>query len=332
MPSRLRSRDRRASSAALLAVACLGSGCASGGEPGLRVGKGETDVVFGLPAPAPVSAEAPVDTRPGAPVDDEEAWYFDDTTPPVSRPRGRPSPPRERCPQAALTAFPATAAPATVVGTPATGTYFWHQSGAVQAQANGPTRTLAGMQRRVVGGVRSESENVFSFQVVYPPADTPRATRTTYRVKLAADGRTDRVDPPGLTIAAIEYFDERGEEVADRRFTPTPGVMLLRLPVVSNGTFTSRSVATSVGLVEVTGRVKTRKRVDACGELVDGWDVTAQHKYTDASGKVTTHAYDYIVAPHFGGMIIAERKEFTNEAGGKVSASFSIAQTKPTGG
>jgi hypothetical protein len=90
-------------------------------------------------------------------------------------------------------------------------------------------------------------------------------------------------------------------------FTPTPAVTLLPLDVFAGSDFTSVGVDPATGSTLVhQATVQKRVPVDACGEMVDGWQVTSQQVFTNGAGQNTAASYTYTIATQLGGMPIYE--------------------------
>ncbi len=71
-----------------------------------------------------------------------------------------------------------------------------------------------------------------------------------------------------------------------------------------------------------------RERVDACGEVVDGWLVQATQTFSGPAQTAPPRTYNYIVAPQLGGIIISEEVH-TATAQGNTDVTFSLGQLKP---
>ncbi|HEY4410582.1 MAG TPA: hypothetical protein VGO87_11930, partial [Acidimicrobiia bacterium] len=72
-----------------------------------------------------------------------------------------------------------------------------------------------------------------------------------------------------------------------------------------------------------------RERVDACGDVVDGWVVEATQTFSGTGQTAPPRTYRYIVATQLGGMIISEEVH-TTSAQGATDVTFSLGQLKPS--
>jgi hypothetical protein len=72
--------------------------------------------------------------------------------------------------------------------------------------------------------------------------------------------------------------------------------------------------------------MKGRGRVDACGDLVDGWRAESTQTRSDAAGSV---AYNYLLATQYGGALILEEIHTTTADGSAFDVTFSLAQLHP---
>lgn len=321
--------------AALIAVAFLGSACVSAKPHGLRVGKGQTDVVYGASESPP--AQGAGTTVPFVPTGDVLVGDFEVTQEGKLVPKRRPTPlpPIVACPEAAATAVPAQPAGPTVPAAPVEGRYKWKREGTIKAAGPDGTpfdRGLTGFESRALVDVVSE-EGAFSFKVVQEDPRTGILMRITYRVKTgatrvqtpAASASANQGDPLGVRLVRIEYLDpETGDPIPSRTFAPSPPIPLLPLPVVQGATFAATSVDATTGVIEVAAQVVERRRVDACGDVVDGWHVKSTWRRTGRADL----AYEYIIATQLGAMTIYERRDEEGESMEK--ADYSLAQLKPS--
>lgn len=163
--------------------------------------------------------------------------------------------------------------------------------------------------------------------LVGQPFVTPNALQNAFRVSTAIP--RPRQPEAGILVTRTEVVDVNDKPVGGfAPFAPTVGLMLLPLPATASEEFVSVAVdATSGKTVQHSGKVNGIQRVNACGEPIDGWSVTigvlvstAGETYDDAQGNPcitknsTTEnasypkcfAYDIVVAPQHGGILIAE--------------------------
>jgi hypothetical protein len=76
-------------------------------------------------------------------------------------------------------------------------------------------------------------------------------------------------------------------------------------------------------------KVVKRERVDACGDVVDGWAVEATQTFSRGGQTAPPRTYRYIVAPQLGGLIISEQIH-TTTAQGTTDVTLSLGQLQPS--
>ncbi|HLF41313.1 MAG TPA: hypothetical protein VI854_07560, partial [Acidimicrobiia bacterium] len=108
----------------------------------------------------------------------------------------------------------------------------------------------------------------------------------------------------------------------------SPAVLYLPLQIEPGEQFSSVGIDPRTGQVlQHQAKVLNRERVDACGEIVDGWAVEATQTF---SGQGTaTRTYKYIVAPQLGGIIVSEEFHATTPQG-TTDLVISLGQLKPS--
>ena len=308
----------------LLPLACLVLlvGCVEPNDPGVAVKALQADIVFGVQPPADA---APPSVEPSVIVIEEG--------PPPTVPAAPRRPPAARtnlapCRDALETAFPEVAATNDVTTLPATGKYRWKLGG---------SRTVNGVRIPLAGFVNRTLQNVSSIttspnRLSDPPNETVTRTFTYEMAAEAPDGgkqvvtmevrsnpqqqsatvpgvdRTLQVGEPqrGVSLAKVTNYDAAGKVIG--AFTPTPAVTILPLDVFAGSDFTSVGVDPATGSTLVhQATVQKRIPVDACGDMVDGWQVTSQQVFTSAAGQTSAVSYTYTVATQLGGMLIFEK-------------------------
>lgn len=330
----------------LVPVLALLAGCVKPGEPGVAVKTLQADIIFGV-APA-------VDATPPS-VEPVIVEIEDTPLPETPEPSRRPpasSPPKLDCPDAVETAFPEVPAGTDVTQGPAIGKYRWKIGG---------TTTIGGTRIPLGGFVSRRIANVSSVstspnRVSDPPNETQTRTFTfdliddardggtvvsTYEVRsnpsqqtITTTSGTVQVGEPqrGVSLARVTIRDREGKAVGT--FEPTPAVTILPLQVAAGVQFSSVGVDTTTGATLVhQATVGTRVPVDACGEMVDGWRVTAQQAFTNAAGQTATVSYTYTVATQLGGMLIYEKSGPAADAPNATAADvteLSLGQLRPS--
>ncbi|MGH9286599.1 MAG: hypothetical protein ACRD0M_13140, partial [Acidimicrobiales bacterium] len=273
-------------------------------------------------------------------------------------PRPTPlTPPKAACPPAALNAFPATEAGLTLAGMPAEGQYRWKRTGTqTMATLPGVAIPISGFEQRLIREVKKVSETEFTFQTVQPELGTGVTVLQTFKVKTDAVSRG--VEPPiqtiplerpdelpdevpfpsnpsvpsrrvgdperGISLMRIERIDAQGNS---QILNFTPAVLFLPLPIEPGESFESVGIDSRSGQVlQHQAQVVRRERVDACGEIVDGWVVEANQTFSGSG--TATRSYRYIIAPQLGGMMISEQVKVTAPEG-TLDVTFSLGQTRP---
>ena len=282
-------------------------------------------------------------------------------------PRPTPlSPPKSPCPPAALNAFPAVEAGLNVTGTPPEGQYRWKRTGTqTSTRVPGVTLPIAGFEQRLVRNIQKISGTEFTFETVQPELGGGITTISTFKVKTAGVSRGTTlpgtptpptaprppvpvppvpVEPPqtpavprppdsvtagdperGVSLVRLERVDAAGNSSV---LNFSPAVLYLPLPIQAGETWSAVGIDPRTGQVlQHQGQVVRRERVDACGEIVDGWAVEATQTFSGAG--TATRSYRYIIGPQFGGLIISEQLKASSPEG-TLDVTFSLGQTRPS--
>jgi hypothetical protein len=277
------------------------------------------------------------------------------------------TPPKSTCPPAALTAFPAKEAGQTVEGVPVEGQYRWKRAG-TQTVANLPGVKLpvSGFEQRLVRNVVKVSDTEYTFETVQPELGTNITTISTFKVKIGAVSKTvtPPVEPPdvthptapvplpvpvspptstvpkppipgsvsagdperGISLMKLQRVDPAGNS---SELSFSPAVLYLPLEVVPGQEFNAVGIDPRTGSVlQNQGKVVKRERVDACGEIVDGWAVESTQTFSGTGQTAPPRTYRYIIAPQLGGIIISEELH-TAGAQGTTDVTLSLGQLKP---
>jgi hypothetical protein len=288
-------------------------------------------------------------------------------------PRPTPlSAPRSPCPPAALTAFPAQEAGLNALGNPVEGQYRWKREGTqTLATLPGIKLPVSGFEQRLIRNVKKISETEFTFETVQPELSGGVTTISTFKVKTDGVSKTVNapVSPPdvthpttpvpigvtpptpmptlpkppipesaragdpdgGVVLTKLQRVDAHGNS---SELTFSPGVMYLPLPIAPGEQFNSVGIDPRSGSVlQHQARVIRRQRVDACGEIVDGWLIEATQTFSGAAATATStspsRTYNYIVAPQLGGIIISEAVHVASPDGTS-DITFSLGQLRPS--
>jgi hypothetical protein len=278
------------------------------------------------------------------------------------------APAKSVCPPAALTAFPAKEAGVSVEGVPVEGQYRWKRSGTqTVASLNNLKLPIGGFEQRLVRNVVKVSDTEYTFETVQPELDSRVTTISTFKVKIGAVSKTvtPPVEPPDLTHPTspvplpltppgppvtgpksplpsnVSAGDpERGislvklqrVDAANNRseLTFSPGVLYLPLDVVPGEEFNAVGIDPRTGSVlQHQAKVVKRDRVDACGDIVDGWVVEATQTFSGPGQTSPPRTYRYLVAPQLGGLIISEEIH-TSSPQGSTDVVLSLGQLKPS--
>lgn len=289
----------RHTTVALAVVCAIGSAaCVKQEAPGVGLVKFDSSAVFGI---AP-KQDVPV---PGFELPDE-AFDLPDLTP--SPVRVLPIPDEGPCPDAKLTAFPKKTASVGVDGMPAEGLYKWTRNTLTLKDVSKTPPIKDNpfvIQNRAVRRVVRENDHKFRFEMVAPdPFVDGRTVITSFTVntnpQLFADQRVpsrtigivnipgtdlrvaNPADSPGIFITRIETQDDKGTRLS--QFNPVQPMLVAPL---EGGILRSGQEYRSVGIDALTGSVVANtglvgrtSRVDACGEIVEGYTVTLHQVLT----------------------------------------------------
>ena len=106
-------------------------------------------------------------------------------------------------------------------------------------------------------------------------------------------------------------------------------MLYLPLDIVPGEEFNSVGIDPRSGSVlQNQAKVLKRERVDACGEVVDGWSVESTQTFSGAGQAAPPRTYRYIIAPQLGGIIISEEIHTTTPQG-TTDVTLSLGQLKP---
>jgi hypothetical protein len=313
----------------LLAI-LIASACSSE-RASVDIRRVSTDIAFGKIR----SGVVPSNFGPGAAEFPEQDLGFGEE---FTKSFGPPlPPPPARCPNAALNAFPEREAGFNVTGLPRVGSYRWKRSGKETRVSLPIPLPVLGFETRLIRNPVRVSANDFTYETVQTDTTFGASTVvvTTWQVKtdpvrqdvdIFGAART-RVGEPerGLSLKQVRRFDRDGKLIGT--FAPIPAILILPLPVVHGDTWTSVGTDPTTGeSLQHQGTVAGRERVDACGDVVDGWKVDSTESFTGE--QTSTREYDYIVATQLGAIVISEKINSTTPQG-TLDAVFSLGQLDP---
>ncbi len=341
MPSST-ARARRLRPAGLLVlVALLAGACGSDRQAGVGVERLQADIAFGVEQPgddlAPggdpgagaavrpglASTRAPV---PGRRMQDQDRSFLD-VLPPVAQ--------RRECPPAAIDAFPAETAPLNAEEPPAEGLWRWRSQGTQRLTGVDQELPIDLFRNRLVRNVEVVNPTTWTFETVereFSQTGPGDLVIRTFRVRtdarssranaLAFEARTGEPDR-GVSLVREERLDDDGNVVSV--FAPIPAILILPLQVFPGEEYSTGGVDPRSGqAMQLQAKVVGRDRVDACGEILEGWLVEGTLTRTGAPAR----PYRYIVAPHLGGILLMEATEAVT-AIGSYQIEHTIAQIEP---
>jgi hypothetical protein len=283
----------------LVALSAFGAtACVHQDAPGVGLVKFDSSAVFGIePADKPV-------------VPDFEAPLVADFQIPDTPFKPNIAAPEGPCPAAKLTAFPKTSATVRVESQPPEGVYKWKRDLVQIKDATADPVKLINLpfalEGRAVRRVTKVGDHQFSFEMLAPDPFVPGNTIITgFEVNtnpaLVAErnvasrtigvvnipGTSVRVadpsDAPGIFITGIDVQNEKGLRVSS--FNPVQPMLIIPL---EGGIIRSGQTFRSVGIDELTGAAITNdgvvgrtSRIDACGEIVEGYAVTLHQTLSD---------------------------------------------------
>ena len=335
----------RALTIGLAVVTLTAAGCVHQSDPEVAINKVEANLIFGVkptaePAPTPFQATAAevaeVELQP-----QEEITF--ELPPPKDSVFTTLTPAKSDCEPAPPSAAAELPVEVNITGEPPVGVYRWKVEGSITG-ADGATKGKNHQfEKRFIRNVTKVSDTVYTFEQVQPIPDSALIAVNTIRVNTAPI--TQNPDPGfnniatvpsvgeperGVTLDRIEYLDRNGSPGAKPSFQPTTGVLLLPLPVQSGESYKSVAIDPKTGQTIVHEATVTRRgRIDACGELADGWLVDAKQTLTAGQGEPPQEvSYSYIVGTQFGGALINERYSAVAPTGDVYTLEYTLGQLK----
>jgi hypothetical protein len=339
-PSDPRSRHRAIrASIPLLVVVVAASGCVKAKPPGLKVADLESSIVFGL-KPVAVVAPPGVATPPALPAAQADTPVPDlpqipEVPKPAVKPPALPGKPTFFCRTATINDFP-TIATLGAPKPPKPGVYGFKKTAPELFSADHYEITQKDIQPRAIVNVTKPVTSDNPVNGAPSPVGSGQAvTTTTYQYDeftfLDATGKNVLVDRIRVTDGPITVTQsanvgpsvyagppDRGVALYSRQlvmngstgtFIPSSPLLLLPLPAISGQTWQSVSTDPASGATYILyGRILNRQRVDACGDVVEGWAVEAQTVFKDPRSATPQNAnFTYFVDTSNGGMVIYEK-------------------------
>ena len=247
-----------------------------------------SDILFGRPAPSPSSVTLPpldVNPFPNFPAPLEQAPA------PLAVSAPLPSPSPLACPVASPIAFPDLPAGVTPDHPPAAGTYPFRYTSVTTLNPGAPNQkstpvTGIGM-RQVTAPTTNSTDNSYTFSVV----ETFNQVKTTNTYKVYPTGPAPVIPGAPATPAAGLYLQEQVQERGTTKddFAPQPPILLMPFPASKGATFQGSGTDPINGPTTMTvdpqgGTIVDKARVDACGAVLDSWQVTINGHVVNARG------------------------------------------------
>lgn len=348
--AQLNSSRRRRAFIWLPVAATLAAACGGGGDATVGVKNLDADIAFGIDPPESGKTEAADVIAPPPDVDFDPG---DEVALVPTRSRRNVVPKvtaASDCPVARANSSAKLASGQEVKEPPTEGSYRWKKGGVFRRQATGSQPVpINGFEQRVVYDVTEGGRGVnpanglqnmtFSYKTI-APYDSDSTVVNWYTVKTNVEGQEEinvqtgeraRSGPPdrGLVLTRVQIMDTRGEIESDKTYDP--GLLLLPLPVSPGERFVSTAVEPPAlgnpgGQLTFDAQVLPRRRIDACGDLVEGWEVSG--RLTEGSDSEAFIERRLFVATQYGATIIYERNAY-DSAEGRQAPEFQLAQLSP---
>lgn len=342
--------DRSSRLVALTALAVLAtSACVQPDPPSVGIRPLAMDIVFGA-TPIEEEETEPPAFNPATTTDEVDVLPPQIFEPPG--PKSFPRPPFEApkpvavpCPAAAIDEFPDVVAPLNVTpgARPQEGLYRWKKVG-TRTLPDGTVLDLSGFEERAIRNVAEgaadpakEARERFTFEMVQPSGDLVAVTRYSVDTLAtsseanspAGDLRLSAGEPErGVVIDSVTYTDESNAQTQPP-FSPLTGLLLTPLPIRTGEDFQSVAIDPATQQAwRYDAQLVKRDRVDACGEILDGWRTEGTLTVTGANGG--ERSFSVIVAPQYGGMPILEHVTGTDADGATYDVTYTIGQLQPS--
>jgi hypothetical protein len=270
------------------------------------------DVVYGAQTspsavPAP-SAAPPVALAPGAP-----PLIYGAPTAPV--PTFAPTPtatPAPACATAPVDAVPALAADPSATVPPVPAAYLWHEQGTYKLGGDA-TLPFSPQLTHTVANVSAADPNTgaYSFDVTTSSGGLTGLQRVTssYQVIPPPQGATQvqgvqTSQAAGLYLTAMAVQDTGLPTSRVEKFAPP--ILLMQFPGTDLPTWSAAGHdSVSQDTLTLNGAVTGHVPVDACGTVIDAWEVKADGTLVGPNQNLTLHLV-YDVATQFGGIVVRE--------------------------
>ena len=239
------------------------------------------------------------------------------------------------CPTAGPLASPDLAATTSVNGPPVAGTYTYRVTGSeTDTDGNGKVTKRTYPSQTTLTVANPQTNNPPATPPPVLPGTVPSASDTTYTFDLKDGSSTDptttsfQIDNgQSATVPQQGNTETTGmitiTKLADsfngssENFTPSPGIELMQLPATGGATWQSESASSptdnptpeewntsgNIGTTPYTAG-SDRVTVDACGQLIQGWNVYVTSTVTGSNYTMTITA-NYVIATQYGGLPVS---------------------------
>ena len=231
------------------------------------------------------------------------------STPPTTFPLPAPPPKLDLCPKASPFAFPSLNAGPHVLAAPKQGIYLYRQTGSytIDGKSGAPQAQAV----RSVQNIATQSNGTITFDVA--DVEGQSATLTSYEIMQSTGNSTT----DGIFITQVVT---KAADGTISQFAPQPAIRIMPLPAQnSQQSFQSAGVDAIHGLTEeISGTIVSRQRVDACGTVLDSWEVHVTGRLLSSSEDLALDA-TYDIGTQFGGLSLEDKLTLSGtDAGGSV--------------
>lgn len=298
--------------AVVLVMALVVAGC-GGPKPKLSFGGKAVpvNVSFGKPGPDDPRSQVPIELAPvpsgfgvvPVPVGRQTTFVTEPPPPPAGPPKALcriadPTDPND---------LPKTEAGRDFAGPPKNGVLPFRVDGSYAEDGeDGDKIEYRGVLTRVVSDARTEPDGSIRFTV----GTVGGAVNTT--ATYVSTQANDRI--PGAF--ALESLEANAADIEGRpSFKAAKPLTQMQMRPTPGLAFNDASTDPLTGSAyTVSGKVIGKSRVDACGQLVEAWQVTLTQRFVTPLQRVDSEV-NYWVATQYGGLIVKEAVHYSGTAG-----------------
>ena len=274
---------RRQHPVAILLLVLALTGCGPIARLNVGLKQSGSDILFGRPpaSPAPVAPPLNIEPFPNFPAPLEQAPVV--AVPPTATPLPRPNP----CPTASPVAFPELDARPTPSGVPVAAIYPFRFTSVTTLNPGGVGEKVVTRVGDGTREIREVSPVATDGSYTYKVVETFSGMVTTTTYKVYPVGPAPALPGAPVTPAAGLYLQEQNQGGSD--FRPNPPVLLMPFPGQSGTSFQGGGTDPTNGPTTMTidpqgGTVVDRAHVDACGVVLDSWQVDIAGRVANARG------------------------------------------------